>query len=221
MTLLHPDCMILCRWVCWTRVHLNMFLAEVKHLTANGAHPVMSDAYRFVAFLFASVWFWTDFLRTEPASILIALLCFHEPGVIYLMPSPIKLSLTTRIILIPSNQICLPHMLKQSRSTMPRFPTFKPLHLFDEGQFFFQPYASFLLWFFRQVFGGLNGAKIYGVLFSAFALASISGTFLTKVELPRCSSSPRWHVRTGVVLSLCGALFFSPFLFYFATTGQL
>eukprot|EP00904_Undaria_pinnatifida_P002840 jgi/Undpi1/12557/HiC_scaffold_6.g02226.m1 len=31
-----------------------------------------------------------------------------------------------------------------------------------------------------KVFGGLNGAKIYGVIFSAFAMASISGTFLTK-----------------------------------------
>jgi len=32
-----------------------------------------------------------------------------------------------------------------------------------------------------QVFGAQYGAKIYGVLFSAFAAASISGTFLTKV----------------------------------------
>lgn len=32
-----------------------------------------------------------------------------------------------------------------------------------------------------KVFGGANGAKIYGVIFSAFAVASISGTFLNKV----------------------------------------
>ncbi|CAN0178597.1 unnamed protein product, partial [Scytosiphon promiscuus] len=31
-----------------------------------------------------------------------------------------------------------------------------------------------------DVFGGQNGAKVYGVLFTAFAAASISGTFLTK-----------------------------------------
>lgn len=33
-----------------------------------------------------------------------------------------------------------------------------------------------------QVFGGAIGAKVYGVLFTAFAVASISGTFLTKVK---------------------------------------
>lgn len=32
-----------------------------------------------------------------------------------------------------------------------------------------------------QVFGASSGAKIYGILFTAFAAASISGTFLTKV----------------------------------------
>lgn len=34
----------------------------------------------------------------------------------------------------------------------------------------------------KKVFGANNGAKIYGVLFTAFAVASISGTFLTKVR---------------------------------------
>lgn len=34
----------------------------------------------------------------------------------------------------------------------------------------------------KKVFGATNGAKIYGVLFTAFAVASISGTFLTKVS---------------------------------------
>lgn len=33
------------------------------------------------------------------------------------------------------------------------------------------------------MFGGANGAKIYGVIFSAFAVASISGTFLNKVTM--------------------------------------
>ncbi|CAM9916017.1 unnamed protein product [Ascophyllum nodosum] len=61
-----------------------------------------------------------------------------------------------------------------------------------------------------KVFGGANGAKIYGVIFSAFALASISGTFLTKSLMSNLNWEWEAVFKLMAFLSFC-SVFALPF----------